>query len=431
MMFGMSHILAPLISNLQSIIENGGYIILTLITVLEGIPIIGSLVPGHTTVILSGFLSKLGIFNIGIVVPIVIISAMAGDFAGYFLGRKYGYGFLKSFGKLLFIKDEYIEKAKSVVGNHTGKSIILGRFNPITRPLVPFIVGASHVKAGKFWLYDFTGVLLWAVLSIGIGYVFGASYHMVAGIFGKFVLIAIVIAILITWGYSFINKRFNIFAKYELIVLFFNLLGLYGFFKTIQDALRDHAFMAELDVWVNLFFTTHVSSVGLTFMTVVTDIFSPTTISIVAFLGIIYLLAMKKWRYALISALSIGGGLVINSFIKEIVMRPRPLDAFIVETGYSFPSGHTIAVTIFFTLIIYFFARRIGYMVWREIFILISVLLVILTGVSRLYLGVHWLSDIIAGCSLGLFWTTLMILLVRYLGIIYVSVKNRNTEAKK
>lgn len=425
MIVNMSHILAPFISNLQSIVEHGGYIILFLITILEGIPAIGSLVPGHTAVILSGFLSRLYILNLYIVIPVVMIAAMLGDYFGYYLGKKYGYGFLKSFGKVLFIKDEYIEKAKLIINAHTGKSIIFGRFNPITRPLVPFVIGASHVKAQKFWLFDFIGVFIWSIISILIGYIFGASYHAVAGILGKFIIISIILAILIAWSFSFINKRFHIFAKYELFVLFFNLLGLYGFFKTIQDALRDHAFMAELDVWINVFFSSHVSAVGLSFMTIFTDIFSPTVISIATSLLIVYFLIKKQLGHVVISALSMGGGLIASAFVKEIVMRPRPEYAFIVENDFSFPSGHAIAVTIFFTLLIYFFARKIKNMVWRELFITISVVLIILTAISRLYLGVHWLSDVFAGISLGLFWTTLMILFVRYVGMIVNSLRNK------
>ena len=99
MMVFMTHFFGPIISNLQSIIEHGGYFILFLITILEGIPAIGSLVPGHTAVILSGFLSRLHILNIGIVIPVVVVAAMIGDYTGYFLGKKYGYGFLKTFGK--------------------------------------------------------------------------------------------------------------------------------------------------------------------------------------------------------------------------------------------------------------------------------------------------------------------------------------------
>lgn len=421
----MPHIFGPLINNLQSVVEHGGYTVLFLLSILEGVPVIGSLIPGHTAVVLSGFLIKLGIFNWIIVIVIVIFGAMMGDVIGYLLGKKYGFIFLEKFGKYIFIKPEHIEKAKALVVKHTGKAIIFGRFSPITRPLAPFIVGASNIHINSFWFYDFIGVALWSISSIALGYIFGASYHLAAGIFGKFIVIAIIIAILIILAYKVINKQFHIFAKYELIVLFLNLFGLYVFFKTIQDALKDKAFMANLDVWVNLFFSSHTTSFGLTFMNIVTDIFSPTLLLFVTLIGVVYFIIKKQWRYATISLLATGGGLVIGAFIKEIVERARPLDAFILETDFSFPSGHAVAVTIFFTLVIYFFARKIHSLVWRELFITGSVLLIILTAVSRLYLGVHWLSDVVAGCAFGLFWTTLMILSVRYIGMISKIIREK------
>ena len=421
----MSHLFAPIIQNLQSIIENGGYITLFLFPLLESIPVIGSFIPGHIIIVLSGFLSELKIFNIYIVVPVIIIGTILGDYLGYYLGKKYGYDFLKSFGKFLFIKNEHIDRTKALINRNVGKSIIFGRINFITRPLIPFIVGASDVHIKKFWLYDFIGVSIWTFASIFVGYIFGASYYFIADIFGEFVLIATIIAIFIVLAYHFINKRFHIFAKYELIVLSFNLLGLYGFFKTIQDALQYHSFMAGLDIWINMFFYSNANIYWLSFMTIFTDIFSPMVLSIITLIGIIYFLIKKKWLYAVIAFLSMYGGLIINALLKEAIMRPRPEYAFILENDFSFPSGHVIAVTIFFTLLIYFFSREIKNIIWREIFISICVFLVILTGISRLYLGVHWLSDTVAGCSLGLFWTTLVILFIRYTSMIINVIKIR------
>lgn len=419
----MRDIFTPIIANLEGIIKHGGYALLSLITILEGVPIIGSLIPGHTVVIISGFLSKLGVFNIGFVIFIVIASAMLGDFSGFYLGKRYGYDFLKKFGKVLFIKDEYIEKAKSIVATHTGKAIILGRFNPITRPLIPFIIGASKVHVNKFWLFDFISVTLWALSSIFVGYIFGASYHLVAGVVGKFIFIAITASALIVWGYSIINKRFHIFAKYELIALILNLIGLYGFFKTVQDAIKDHAYMAELDIWINSFFANNLKSTTLAFMNIITDMFSPVSLLMISVIISIYLFSLKKWRYLVITISSMVGGFLLGGLIKEIVERVRPFDALILESDFSFPSVHALMATVFFTLIIYMFAGKIKSFFAREILIGISIIMIVLVSVSRLYLGVHWFSDVIAGCSFGLFWTTSMILSVRYLGLIYVSVR--------
>ncbi len=420
----MREIFLPIIANLESIIEHGGYTVLSLITILEGVPIIGSLIPGHTVVIMSGFLAKLGVFHLNFVIPIVILSAMLGDYSGFYLGKRYGYDFLKKFGKIFLIKEQYIEKAKAIVSGHTGKAIILGRFNPITRPLVPLIVGASKVHINKIWLFDIMGVALWAVFSILLGYIFGASYHLVSGVIGKFIFIAIIISVLIIWGYSLINKRFHIFAKYELIVLIFNLIGLYGFFKTIQDAITDHTFMAELDIWLNTFFITNAKLSSLVFMNLITDIFSPLSLLLVSIVISFYLFNKKRWRHLLITPSSMFGGFIMGGFIKEIIERTRPLNSFVFESDYSFPSVHALMATVFFTLIIYIFISKIKSLVVRELSIVLSVLLIALISISRLYLGVHWLSDIIAGCSFGLFWTTLMILSVRYFGLIYTNIRD-------
>ncbi len=414
----MSHFLGPIINNLQVIIEHGGYSILSLVTILEGMPLIGSLIPGHTIVILSGFLAKIGIFNLSAVVIIVTASAFAGDVIGYFLGRRYGLALLEKFGRYIFLKPEHIERARTLINKHTGKAIIFGRFNPITRSLIPFIIGTSHSSLRRFWFYDFMGVVIWAFGSIALGYVFGASYHVAAGLIGKFSAIALVVALILIFVYRFVNKRFHIFAKYELITLLFSIAGLYLFFKTIQDALTDKGFMAGLDVWINMFFTSHASAFGVTLMRIVTDVLSPSFLSVFMLAGVIYFIYKKSWRYATIIFLSLSGGLVLSAFVKEIVMRARPFDQLIVETGYSFPSGHAIMATIFFVLAIYLFSRKIHSSLKRESFIVISVLLIILTGVSRLYLGVHWASDVFAGIGLGVFWTTLMILAVRYVGTI-------------
>lgn len=415
----MHSFFAPIISHIESIIEHGGYIALLLVTVLEGVPAIGQFVPGHTLVILSGFLARLHVLNIYIIVPLIIIGALGGDCIAYYCGKRFGFLLLSRFGKFFFITEDKIERVKELINKHVGKTTILGRFSPVTRPLAPFVVGASGIPFKKFLPLDLIGVMIWTGLSLSVGYIFGASYHTVAGLFGKFIVIGIIIALLIVMAYRFVNKQFHVFAKYELITLGLNLAGLFIFFKTIQDALSDHAFMAELDVWINFFFSTHATSAWLTFMNILTNIFSPEMLAGVGLMAVIFFLYKKYWRYAVITLASFGGGLFLSSMMKVLVMRARPETAFIIETGYSFPSGHAVASAIFFTLLVYIFARKIRPLVWRELFVAGSVALGLLVGFSRIYLGVHWVSDVVAGIGFGIFWTTLMILLVRYAGIIF------------
>jgi undecaprenyl-diphosphatase len=414
----MSSIFSIITHNLQSIVEHGGYIFIFISTISEGIPIFGQFIPGHSIVIVSGLLAKIDVLNIYKVFLTVILGAIIGDIFGFYLGRKYGISLLTKFGQFFFVKKEFIDKALVLVKENTAKTIILGRFSPITRTLSPFIVGASGIHTKKFWVFDSIGVLIWASVSIMIGYIFGASYHAVSAALGKYILIAILIGVFIIWGYRFINKQFHIFAKYELFTLGFNLFGLYLFFKTIQDAITDKVFLLELDIFVNDFFFTHSKEFIRDFMQIFTNIFSPTLITSISLVLIIYLIHKKNYYYSLISIFSLGGGYLFTLIVKNIVARIRPENAFLTVSGYSFPSGHAVASTVFFTLLIYFFIIKVRSMVFREILVVICVLSIILTSFSRVYLGVHWLSDVLAGIGLGLFWVTSMILLVKYINII-------------
>lgn len=416
-----THLFQLLIHNLENIVRHGGYSVLFLVSFIEALPIIGQFVPGHTIVIFSGFLSKIGILNIYYTIPLIIIGAFSGDILSYYFGKKFGFAFLTKFGKYFFIKDSHIERAKELINRHSKKTIILGRFSPITRPLTPFIVGASGIHDKHFWTYSFIGVILWTFFSVMIGYIFGASYHIIEGVFGKFVLIAIIISLLILWGFKFVNKQFHIFAKYELITLILNISSLYIFFKIVQDAIGIKTYLTELDVWVNIFFSSKANGYMLFIMDFLTNIFSPKNIILYSLICLVYLLFRKKWRYALITFTSVAGGSFMGIFLKELIMRSRPLNGYINELGYSFPSGHSISMAIFSTLIVYFFAKEIKTLYRREAFITFFILLTIVAGFSRVYLGVHWLTDVIAGISFGLFWTTLMILLVRYLSVLLIN----------
>jgi len=93
---------------------------------------------------------------------------------------------------------------------------------------MPFVVGANHTAEKKFWTYNIIGGFLWALSSILLGYIFGAGYEAASGTTGKFILIEICLALIISWGYRFVNVRFHIFQKYELFVLGINILSLAG-----------------------------------------------------------------------------------------------------------------------------------------------------------------------------------------------------------
>ena len=94
-------------------------------------------------------------------------------------------------------------------------------------------------------------------------------------------------------------------------------------------------------------------------------------------------------------------GLISTKILKELIQRPRPDSSLILKTGYSFPSGHAVLATIFFGMIIYLFYKEIKGIKLKITFISINLIFILLISISRLYLNVHYFTDIVAGILLG------------------------------
>jgi undecaprenyl-diphosphatase len=420
------HLFSGISDHLESIIVAGGYPFLFFTVLLEGLPLIGTIVPGHIAIIVSGFLAKIGILNLGAVLAISLIAAIIGDSIGFFLGRKYGLSLIDRLRPYFFITEEHIAKANRLLDKHTGKSMIIGRFSPVTRALMPFLVGASSISTGKFWLYNIIGAVGWVWSSVFLGYIFGAGYHAVAGYLGKFIVFAILTSLLIIWGYRFVNVRFHIFRRYELFTLTLNVLSLWGLAQTFQ-MLTNRTFRLSFDVWVNVFMSALNSShewspTVVLIATLVTNIGSAIVCLVLGLLIALYYAFRRRWRSAGIMFLSVVSTALITGMLKDFFLVARPQDSIItmLADDYGFPSGHASMAAAFFVIIAYMCARTIHSRTKRELAIVACVLAIIAIGLSRLVLNVHWASDVTGGWSLGIFCATASILFVRYVSVLLV-----------
>ena len=122
--------------------------------------------------------------------------------------------------------------------------------------------------------------------------------------------------------------------------------------------------------------------------------------------------------------------LIINSLfvniIKQAVERPRPPIEFalIVENNFSFPSGHSIVAVSFFGLILYFLIKSIKRKSVQIILLFFGIVLITLIGFSRIYLGVHWTSDVIASYLLGLSWIAFLLIIMDHIDFIKRNFRN-------
>ena len=124
-------------------------------------------------------------------------------------------------------------------------------------------------------------------------------------------------------------------------------------------------------------------------------------------------LVMKKQKEALMLFLSVGGMMAIGEVLKKMVSRPRPDGALITQIGQylgrdSFPSGHVLFFMGFFG-----FLACLAYLRLRgrnrRVVLSLLILLLILIGVSRIYLGAHWFSDTLGSYLIGVLWLYLVV----------------------
>ena len=115
-------------------------------------------------------------------------------------------------------------------------------------------------------------------------------------------------------------------------------------------------------------------------------------------------------RYSFLVLAAMAGDALLVDLLKILVASPRPVDSILNETGYSFPSGHTAGTVVFFGVLTYFAWKYWGGTKIKATMGGLCVSVTALVGFDRLYLNVHWFSDVLGALFLGAFWLTFCIL---------------------
>jgi undecaprenyl-diphosphatase len=154
-----------------------GYAIVFAATFLENSVGAGVIVPGETLVIIGGFYARIGDLWLPGVATVAIVGAVLGDNLGYWIGRRYGRGFLERHGRRLFVTPERLEAAEGYYRRYGGRTVFLGRFIPVVRSVGFIVAGVAHMEWRRFIVYDVAGAVIWGIGHSVLGYALGASYQ--------------------------------------------------------------------------------------------------------------------------------------------------------------------------------------------------------------------------------------------------------------
>ena len=186
-----------------------------------------------------------------------------------------------------------------------------------------------------------------------------------------------------------------------------NLFSLVFFVATLVSV-RSHSFLTRIDSWISL----HISSLRMDWLTpwvkAVTDMNDFVGVAIFSFITIL-LFWRKEWYSDIgLFVMATLGSVGLFSGVKFLVERARPDTAILEIGGYSFPSGHTTMATAMAFACYFILKGKTDSKLLHTILFWAAFGWTVLIATTRIYLGVHWFSDVLGGFSLGLFWITLL-----------------------
>jgi membrane protein DedA with SNARE-associated domain/membrane-associated phospholipid phosphatase len=403
---------------------------------------IGLVVPGETTMLLGGAVAGQGAIDLYLLIAIAWFAAWMGDTTSFFIGRRLGREFVLRHGPRVGISHERFEKVEAYFSRHGGKTIFIGRWISLVRALAPFIAGSSGMRYRAFVPYSILGTGLWASAHILIGYFFSRSVETGAEYAGKgaFLLGTLIVVV---GGTILLVRHFRQPRNREAAVHWME-----GRMATRWLVELGRRYRPQLQfLWARvtpggtfgLEFTTLMATLAVSLFVLVAYIVvvgrdpgptpgDMTAIDVVESLRVAWLTDLSKvvtflgsgafiWtltvvcaamlaarrRWAEVAVLLVAMTMTSVGFheIKDAVDRPRPDDGLVDTSGSSFPSGHAAHSVLYLWLAVTIVLRLRPGMARKTAVVLTGLGLTILVGLSRVYLNVHYLSDVNAGWALG------------------------------
>lgn len=162
-------------THLAALAANHGtlvYLVLFAIIFVETGIVVMPFLPGDSLLFVAGTLAAQHVLQLSVLIPALVIAAIAGDTVNYAVGRMVRRRTIDT-GQLHFLKREHVARTDSFFKRHGAKTVVLARFVPIVRTLAPFVAALGRMELRTFLSYNILGAIAWVALLVGAGYSLG------------------------------------------------------------------------------------------------------------------------------------------------------------------------------------------------------------------------------------------------------------------
>lgn len=408
--------------------------------VLESLAVIGTIVPGSAIVFAAGVLAGLHALDPWLAAALAIGGAILGDAVSYEVGHRYQDAIRMLWP--LRTHPALFARGEAYFAANGGRSVFLGRFLGPIRAVVPLIAGMSGMPRSRFYAIDVMAAFAWATAHLLPGILFGASLQVAGAVSSRLVaLLAILVAglWLIAKATHLVTRRAWPGAKRLRAWLFVRagasqsrlvratlplldparrepvallicalllVAGAWLFLGVVEDVVTKDV-LIDVDHAVYRFMQALRSRWGDDVLLTITELAgAPVMIAVIAAVALWFAFT-RRFRTLAYWIAAAGFAQVLVWSLKYALGRARPETAYARVDEFSLPSGHAAMSMVVFG----FLAFLLGHgkpLARQTAYALAAAFVAVLVAFSRIYLGVHWLSDVFASFGLGLAWISLL-----------------------
>jgi len=411
-------------------------VVVFLIAFSDAVIILGAIVPALPLLFAIGVLIGLGEISGPYAITCAALGALAGDGLSYWVGWRWGERLRTVWPFRRY--PQLLERGERLFLRNALKSILIARYVGAVRPFVPAIAGMARWPLRHYLPANLAACLSWAILFLAPGWLFGASWDAVAAVANRLLLVLGGLLAVFALGWFAVLSIYHWFDRHansllerllrwsqahprlgrytgalvdpkrpesaSLAVLAVGLLGIsWAWFALLATVLmRGEPLALDLAVFDAMMRLRNPLADPL--MAALAALGDGWVLGPAAVLALAWLVWRRRWMAAAHWLAALGFGLALTTLLDVLIEMPRPPTA---PSGFGFPSIQVTMMTVTFGFFAVLIARELPgrSRVWPY---LLAVTVIAMLGFSRLYLGAHWLSDIIGGMLLGVVWLLLL-----------------------